>query len=297
MTSTTFDRTLERVGAGERLQLEEIRALAASPDILQLGMLADALARRLHGGRTTYLRVAFHALDAPPAPVPPGSREVRITGAPESLDSAVAAVASVRAHAEDRVLSAFSWDDVARLARDGAREVRDVLVALRAAGLDAIASLAMDEIPDGPAAIGELLGAGFERLTLTVSGVKASDAFDLWSRASDLQQRFGCVRAIDPLPARSSPARPTTGYQDVKAVALARLLAADVPTIQVDWMRYGPKLAQVALTFGADDVWGVSASDEAPEGRRRAPVEEIRRNIEAAGFAAIERDGRFTPVD
>jgi 2-iminoacetate synthase ThiH len=62
----------------------------------------------------------------------------------------------------------------------------------------------------------------------------------------------------------------------------------------VDWPRYGPKLAQVALTFGADDIYGVSASDEAPEGRRRAPLEEIRRNIESAGFVAVERDGHFS---
>jgi 2-iminoacetate synthase ThiH len=50
----------------------------------------------------------------------------------------------------------------------------------------------------------------------------------------------------------------------------------------------------VALTFGADDVDGISPSDAAPEGRRRAPLEEIRRNIEAAGFEAVERGGRFT---
>jgi 2-iminoacetate synthase ThiH len=76
-------------------------------------------------------------------------------------------------------------------------------------------------------------------------------------------------------------------------VAIGRLAAPDIPSIQVDWQRYGPKLAQVALTFGADDLYGVSASDDAPEGRRRAPVEEIRRNIEAAGFEPVERDGRF----
>src|SRR4029434_5131383 len=79
---------------------------------------------------------------------------------------------------------------------------------------------------------------------------------------------------------------------DVKAVAIARLAAPQVPHIQVDWVRYGPKLAQVALTCGADDVDGVSASDEAPEGRRRAPLEEIRRNVEAAGFEPVERGGR-----
>jgi 2-iminoacetate synthase ThiH len=52
----------------------------------------------------------------------------------------------------------------------------------------------------------------------------------------------------------------------------------------------------VALTFGADDIDGVSASDDAPDGRRRAPLEEIRRNIQAAGFEPAERDGRFTLV-
>ena len=60
----------------------------------------------------------------------------------------------------------------------------------------------------------------------------------------------------------------------MKAVALARLAAPNVPSIQIDWLRYGPKLAQVALTFGADDLDNVTASDEAPDGRRRAPLEE-----------------------
>jgi 2-iminoacetate synthase ThiH len=79
-------------------------------------------------------------------------------------------------------------------------------------------------------------------------------------------------------------------------VALARLAAPNIPTIQVDWTRYGPKLAQVALTFGADDLDNVTASDDAPDGHRRAPLEEVRRNIEAAGFTAAERDGRFSLV-
>jgi 2-iminoacetate synthase ThiH len=37
----------------------------------------------------------------------------------------------------------------------------------------------------------------------------------------------------------------------------------------------------------------VSASDDSPDGRRRAPLEEIRRNIRAAGFEPVERNGRF----
>jgi len=45
-----------------------------------------------------------------------------------------------------------------------------------------------------------------------------------------------------------------------------------------------------------DDVDEVTASDEAPDGRRRAPLEEVRRGIEAAGFSPVEGDGRFQVI-
>ena len=101
------------------------------------------------------------------------------------------------------------------------------------------------------------------------------------------------IPAFAPLPRTMNPAVPTTGYDDVKRVALARLLLDNVPSIQVDWSLYGPKLAQVALTVGADDVDAVSPVDDMAEGRRRAPLEEIRRNIRAAGLEPVERNGRF----
>ena len=57
-TSTTFDVYLASINRGERLTPEEIHELAATPDILSLGMLADTLRRRLHDTRVTFLRVA-----------------------------------------------------------------------------------------------------------------------------------------------------------------------------------------------------------------------------------------------
>jgi len=57
--------------------------------------------------------------------------------------------------------------------------------------------------------------------------------------------------------------------------------------------RVAAALAQVALTVGADDLDGVTTSDEAPDGKRRAPLEEVRRNITAAALQPAERDGRF----
>ncbi len=112
--------------------------------------------------------------------------------------------------------------------------------------------------------------------------------------ARDVQTSVGGVRAFAPLARTSAAAQPSTGYDDVKQIAVARLLAANIDSIQVDWALYGPKLAQVALTMGADDVDSVSAL-EGDLGRRRSPIEEIRGNISAAGLEPIERDGRFLP--
>lgn len=291
MTTSVFDAHLERVAAGERLSPDEVRELARTPDILPLGMLADALRKRLHGNRVTFLRVAVCAFDRSITDaVPPAARELRLTGSPHTLDEAVGAVQAARSVAGLRTVSAFTWSDAERWREaDG----QGVLKKLHDAGLDAIAELPLDKIGDPRTALKALSARGFTQVRLSIANSPAAERTDLLLNAAELQEEFGCIQALDPLPSGLAAYRPTTGYDDVKMVAIARLAAPNIPSIQVDWQRYGPKLAQVALTFGADDIYGVSPSDEAPEGRRRAPLEEIRRNIEAAGFEPVERDGRF----
>ena len=297
MTSATFDRHMDRIASGERLTSQDIGELSASPDVLPLGMLADMLRRQLHGTRVTYLRVASWSGDGPEtAAVAPAAREVLLSGAAESLEKAAIAVAHARKAAGDRTVVGFSWHDVDRLAGQQPDRIPHVLGRLRSEGLDGLAEIPLDRIADVRAALRLLVQAGFDGVRLTIESGGGQGADLRWLLASELQRELGCVRTLSPLPMSLRAFRPTTGYEDVKMVALARLAAPNIPTIQVDWTRYGPKLAQVALTFGADDVWGISASDEAPEGRRRAPVEEIRRNVEAAGFDAAERDGRFRVV-
>jgi aminodeoxyfutalosine synthase len=291
MTTTLFDAHIERINAGERLSADEIRALAQTPDILPLGMLADALRRRLHGTKATFLRVASCAFDRSIADaVPPAAREVRLTGSPATLNEALTAVGAARSVAGARTVAAFAWSDAERWRET---EGQGVLKRLREAGLDAIAELPIDGVADLSAALRALSTRGFTQVRLSVTSAAGAERTELLLRVAALQEEFGCIQSLDPLPSKLGAYRPTTGYDDVKMVAVARLAAPNVPSIQVDWQRYGPKLAQVALTFGADDVYGVSASDEAPEGRRRAPLEEIRRNIEAAGFEPVERNGRI----
>jgi len=290
-TATTFDLYMDRINRGDRLSPAEIRELADTPDILSLGMLADTIRRKMHGTRATFVRVADMAFDVVDASVPPAAREVRLTGTPTDLDSAATAVETARSVAGDRTVVAFSWTDIARWSAGSSLD--RVLTRLRQAGLDAIADMHLDTIDDPTAAMKTLKSAGFQQVRLAISKAPADERTDLLILASELHAAHGHVQSLNPLPLTLSTFRPTTGYEDVKMVALARLAAPNIPSIQVDWRRYGPKLAQVALTFGADDIDGISPSDDAPEGRRRAARTEIERNIMVAGLLPVERDGKF----
>jgi aminodeoxyfutalosine synthase len=295
VTAPAFDDLMARVSAGEPLAVDEVDALAAAGDILLLGMLADAVRRRLHGTRTTFVRVAScpYAAEWSGQEIT-AARELHITGSPATLDDAVEAVARAKASAGGRWVAGFTWGDVVRWA-DGAVDRADVLGRLREGGLDALAEVPID-LGNAPAAVASLAAAGFTCVRLTVERPGLHERIRQLHEASELRRLHPCVEAIDPLPTAVSPSRPTTGYEDVRMVAVARLAAPGIPHVQVDWRKYGPKLAQVALTFGADDVYGVSASEEAAEGPRRAALAEIRRNIEAAGLVPAERDGRFGPA-
>jgi len=271
----------------------ELTSLASSHDIISIGVLADDLRRERHGADTTFVRVAITASDPGAAVVrPPSAGELRIVGVPGSRTDAVARVREVAAVAAGAAITGFSLADLEALAARERVTLRALLEELRAAGLELVAEAPMDRLQDPQRSIEEVNIAGLSLARLTVE-LASADPLPLLKAVAELQRTVAVVRAFAPLPRRVNPAAPTTGFEDVKHVALARLVCDNVPSIQVDWSLYGPKLAQVALTVGADDVDGVSAEDESPEGRRRAPLEEIRRNIIAAGQRPVERNGRF----
>ena len=272
----------------------ELTSLAHSHDIISIGVLADEMRRTLHGVKTTFVRVAtVDAAVGAPLAHPAAAGELRIAGVPAGRGAAAARVREVAAAAAGAALTGFSLADLEALsARDGVT-LRALLEELRAAGLELVAEAPIDRLQDPRRSIEEVNIAGLALARLTVHQSPSTDPMPLLKRVAELQRSVAVLRAFAPLPRRINPAAPTTGYDDVKHVALARLVVDNVPSIQVDWSLYGPKLAQVALTVGADDVDAVSAEDDMTEGRRRAPLEEIRRNISAAGLEPVERNGRF----
>jgi aminodeoxyfutalosine synthase len=190
-------------------------------------------------------------------------------------------------------VSGYSLSDLEQLAAAEQLPLRGLLEELKLAGLELIAQAPFDRLRDPRLAIEEVNIAGLSLARLTIDALPSADIPALYRRIAALQYDVGVIHAFAPLPRSINPAVPTTGYDDVRRVALARLFIANIPSIQVDWSLYGPKLAQVALTVGADDIDAVSPFDDNSQGRRRAPREEVERNVRAASLDPVERDGRF----
>lgn len=272
----------------------ELDTLVHSHDIIDLGMRADEVRRQRHGTRTTFVRVADVAADpAADIVVPPAAREVRIVGTPDARATALTRIAAVVAAAGGRPVSGFSLADLERLAATERVTLRALLEEMRAAGLELVAEAPIDRLQNARRSIEEVNIAGLALARLTVQRLESADMPALFRAVVALQEWVAVIRAFAPLPRSINPSVPTTGFDDVRRIALARLFVSNIPSIQVDWSLYGPKLAQVGLTVGADDIDAVSPLDELSEGRRRAPLEEVQRNIRAAGLEPCERDGRF----
>ena len=224
--------------------------------------------------------------------VPDAASEIRLYDLPESREAAVAQVRALKTLAGSRRISAYSMADLEERSAAGWGPLNDVLSALVAAGLSDVAEMPADQLSDLDGLDARVdrrrrIAAPHHRVApggRAQGGDRLQHACNASTRSAG---RCTCRRCR----ATRRRDKPTTGYEDLRMVALARLmLAADAGSpvrIEVDWSLYGPKLAQVALTFGADHLDAVPATSNAL-GRRRETVEDVERNIRAAGFEPRE---------
>lgn len=279
------------------ISIADAEAILADRNVIAVGARGDDERRRRHGARTTFVRVLEIHTDAIPAALPAvrSAGEIRVAGKPSSVAAAIAGVQAARAIAGAIPVTAYSLADLLELAGGNTASLTDLAGRLAAAGLSAVSEAPLDLIdallPGVVDAVRAVRSGGLDVPRLTVHQ-KAEEPLRLVALARDVQAAVGGVRAFAPLPRVQSIAQPTTGYDDVRQIAVTRLMAHNIDSIQVDWTLYGPKLAQVALTMGADDVDSVSPF-EGDLGRRRSPLEEIRGNITAAGLEPVERDGAW----
>ena len=285
---------MQKLAEGAELDERDFEMLCETCGLLALGVAADDERRRRHADRVTFVQVVDVPLDiaANDGTLPDQVGALRLTGRPTSVAAAVAAVRAVVAWAGAVPVTGFVLEDLQGLSGHELGQLGDVLLELREAGLALVTEAAADTLSDPEPVFDVLRTSGLTIGRLTLGDVAGQAAFPLmrrigkWAGAGTACRSFSPLRLAAPLP-------PTTGYSDLRQVALARLLVDNIDSIQVDWAGYGPKLAQVALTFGADDLDGVPAVAPDDLGWRRSPGEEVQRNIAAAGFSAVRRNGCF----
>jgi len=93
-----------------------------------------------------------------------------------------------------------------------------------------------------------------------------------------------------------------TGLDDLRTLAVARLMLDNFPHIKAFWPMQSPKLAQVALNWGVDDfdgtvVWyDITRREGRGTNRQELTIDQIRRLIREAGCIPVERDSLYRPV-
>jgi aminodeoxyfutalosine synthase len=95
--------------------------------------------------------------------------------------------------------------------------------------------------------------------------------------------------------------RHTTGSDDLKMMAVSRLVLDNVPHVKAYWIMMGMPLAAVALHFGADDVQGTVVREEIfhAAGARtetEQKIEELVRFVRAAGRVPVQRDTLYNEI-
>lgn len=125
-------------------------------------------------------------------------------------------------------------------------------------------------------------------------------------RLRELQDRTGGFSAFIPLAFHSKNTgldnlAQTTAFDDLKTIAIARLMLDNFEHIKAYWVMIGEKLAQVALSFGADDLDGTiieetithMAGAQSAKGLTRTQIHDM---ITDAGYFPVERDAFYQPV-
>jgi aminodeoxyfutalosine synthase len=220
-------------------------------------------------------------------------------------------------------LKAFTMVEIAFLARRAKLSVRETLERLKAAGVDScpgggaeifndrVRHIICDHKIDGGewleiARTAHQVGLRSNATMLYGHVENEEDRVDHMMRLRDLQDETGGFQTFIPLafhpdntPLQHLPK--TTGLLDIKNIAIGRLLLDNFQHVKAYWQMLAPKIAQIALRFGADDLDGTvieekiyhDAGATTPQGMARRELERL---IREAGREPVERDTLYRPV-
>jgi aminodeoxyfutalosine synthase len=93
----------------------------------------------------------------------------------------------------------------------------------------------------------------------------------------------------------------TSGFNDLKQIAIARLMLDNIPHIKAYWIMLTPSMAQIAQRFGANDIDGTVVEEKIYHDAGATTEQHLRRKdllrlIREAGREPVERDTAYRPV-
>jgi aminodeoxyfutalosine synthase len=360
----TLRAIADKVERGERLTREDGLALFASPDLLAIGRLADVANTRKNGSRVyfaanqhinptnvcilrntcvfcsfarmpkedgAYTRSLEEVFAEADAARDNPTREFHIVGGlhPKlQLSYYLDMFRGLKQRHPAVTIKALTAVEVAHLARIEGMSVRDVLVAMKEAGVSTLPGGGAEVFsPAARATIADRKLSGDEWLavhreahalgmpsncTMLYGHVETiADRVDHLLALRDLQDETGGFLTYIPLAyhpdhnelgetlGRTGTA--TTGFDDLKNIAVGRLLLDNVPHVKTHWPMVTPFISQVALTFGCDDLEGTVVFERVyhEAGAQTAmwlSYDQIITLIRGAGKEPVERDSLYATV-
>jgi aminodeoxyfutalosine synthase len=221
-------------------------------------------------------------------------------------------------------LKAFTMVEVAFLARRAKLSVRETLTRLRDAGMDSLPGggaeifhervrrIICDHKIDGnewleTARTAHQLGLRSNCTMLYGHIENEEDRADHLVRLRELQdETHGFVTfiplAFHPDNTALHHISKTTGFDDIKNIAVARLMLDNIPHIKAYWVMMTPRIAQIALRFGADDIDGTIVEERIYHDAGATTSQNLRRGellqlIRRAGRVPVERDTLYRAVE
>jgi cyclic dehypoxanthinyl futalosine synthase len=93
---------------------------------------------------------------------------------------------------------------------------------------------------------------------------------------------------------------PAGAFEYLKTQAISRLYLDNVPNIQSSWVTQGPKIGQIALYFGANDMGSLMIEENVVSSAGTVyhlSLEEIQRAIRESGYIPRQRNVFYEYID
>ena len=220
-------------------------------------------------------------------------------------------------------LKAFTMVEVAYFAQRSKLSIRDTLIKLMNAGVDSLpgggAEIFSDRVRriicdhkiDGNqwldvAKTAHQLGLKSNCTMLYGHIETAEDRVDHLVKLRELQDDTGGFQTFIPLafhPANTALEHisTTTGFLDLKMIAVSRLMLDNISHIKAYWIMMTPRIAQIAQRFGSDDLDGTVVEEKIYHEAGATTSQSLRRGellrlIREAGREPMERDTLYRPV-